>query len=122
MQPLKTIIGAVFVCLLAAAPAFAHAFLDRAVPSVGGTVASSPNELQLTFSQNIVLAFSGVSLAAEGGGTIPVGKPLLDPSNPSTLHVRLGHALKPGTYVVSWHVVSVDTHPTSGTYRFTVGQ
>jgi len=34
--------------------------------------------------------------------------------------VRLAHPLKPGTYLVSWHVVSVDTHRTSGTYKFTV--
>ncbi|MGO9682904.1 MAG: copper resistance protein CopC, partial [Beijerinckiaceae bacterium] len=74
----------------------------------------------LTFTQNIVLAFSGVQIAALGGGAIPAGKPTLDPASPNTLHVRLGHALKPGTYIVSWHVVSVDTHPTSGTYKFTV--
>lgn len=107
-------------CLLAATAAYAHAFLDRAVPGVGATVTGSPNELQLTFTQNIVLAFSGVQIAAQGGGTIPAGKPTLDAGSPNVLHVRLGRALKPGTYIVSWHVVSVDTHPTSGTYKFTI--
>ena len=29
--------------------------------------------------------------------------------------------LPPGTYLVSWHVVSVDTHPTEGTFTFEVG-
>lgn len=111
---------AAFACCFAATAAFAHAFLDRAVPGVGATVQGSPSELQLSFTQNIVLAFSGVRIAAAGGGPIPTGKPTLDPAQPNVLHVRLGHALKPGTYVVSWHVVSVDTHPTSGTYKFTV--
>ena len=37
---------------------------------------------------------------------------------PNVLTVRLGHSLRPGAYVVSWHVLSVDTHHTSGTYRF----
>jgi copper resistance protein C len=120
MQRFPTLIATAFACGLVATTAFAHAFLDRAVPGVGATVNGSPGELELSFTQNVVVAFSGVTLAAAGGGAIPVGKPTVDPSSPSTLHVHLSHALKPGTYVVSWHVVSVDTHPTSGTYQFTV--
>jgi copper resistance protein C len=111
-------LSAAFVCTLAATPAFAHAFLDHAIPAVGGTVTGSPAELQLTYTENVVLAFSGVGVAAEGGATVPAAKPTLGPAN--TLHVRLGHALKPGTYAVSWHVVSVDTHHTQGTYKFTI--
>jgi methionine-rich copper-binding protein CopC len=32
----------------------------------------------------------------------------------------VGHALKPGSYTVTWHVLSVDTHRTEGSYSFTV--
>jgi methionine-rich copper-binding protein CopC len=117
---LKSTIAAAAVGIFAATGAFAHAFLDRASPGVGATVNGAPSELELRFTQNIVVAFSGVTIAAANGGAISAGKATIDPSNPNTLHVRLGHALKPGTYVVSWHVVSVDTHPTSGTYQFTV--
>jgi copper resistance protein C len=109
---------AAVACALASSPAFAHAFLDKAIPAVGSTVNGSPSELQLSFTENVVPAFSGVRVTAEGGGAVPAGKPTLGPAN--TLHVRLGHALKPGAYEVSWHVISVDTHHTSGTYRFTV--
>ncbi len=110
---------AAFACSFAATAAFAHAFLDRAVPAVGATVQGSPSELQLRFTENIVLAFSGVGLAGPGG-PVAIGKPRIAPGQPNVLLVRLGHALKPGTYTVSWHVVSVDTHHTSGTYKFTV--
>ena len=99
--------------------AFAHAFLDHATPAVGGTVEGGPSELQLSFSQNVEVAFSSVKLAGPGGASIPVAKPTIEGS-PNTLHVHLPHPLKPGAYTVSWRVVSVDTHPTSGTYRFTV--
>jgi copper resistance protein C len=113
-----------FVTLLAfsfgATTALAHAFLDRAIPGVGASVHASPAELQLSFSQGIVPAFSSVSLATADGGQIPVGKPALDPGNPNLLHVRVGRTLNPGIYTVTWRVVSVDTHPTSGTYRFTI--
>jgi copper resistance protein C len=110
---------AALACSLAATPAFAHAFLDHAIPAVGGTVSGSPAELQLYYTENVVLAFCGVHLAAEGGGSVPTAKPVL--GAPNELTVKLARALKPGTYLVSWHVVSVDTHHTQGTYKFTVG-
>jgi copper resistance protein C len=117
---LKLPVLAALACVLAATAAYAHAFLEKAIPGVGATVNGSPSELQLAFSQNVVVAFSGVKVAAEGGEAIPTGKATQDPSSPNVLHVRLNRALKPGTYVVTWHVVSVDTHPTSGSYKFTV--
>ena len=79
-----------------------------------------PAELDLAFTQNVVAALSGVSVSQSGGGAIAATKPTVDGANPSLLHVRLDRALPPGTYVVTWHVVSIDTHPTSGTYKFTV--
>ena len=103
-----------------AAPVWAHAFLDHAVPSVGSTSQGAPSELTLSFTQNIVPAFSGVSVTSAAGASIPAGTARVDPSDPATLHVSLGHKLAPGTYFVHWHVVSVDTHHTSGTYKFTI--
>jgi hypothetical protein len=114
---LKALLSTLFVCSLASV-AFAHAFLDHATPGVGGTVQGGLGELDLTFTQDIVIAFSGVSLKTEAGQAIPVGKPSVGPAN--TLHARIGRKLGPGTYVVSWHVVSVDTHHTEGTYKFTI--
>jgi methionine-rich copper-binding protein CopC len=120
MKSLRIFSLAAFACALAATAAFAHAFLDHAVPGVGATVSASPGELELSFSQNIVAPFSGVEIAAAGGDAVPAAKAVADPANPAVLHVRLGHALKPGVYVVTWHVVSIDTHRTSGSYKFTV--
>ena len=119
MKRISAKIIAVAVALLAlSAPALAHAFLDHAVPGVGMTVSGSPAELELTFTQDLVPAFSGVRVASESGSPIAIGRPVFGPAN--TIHVRLPHALKPGTYLVSWHVVSVDTHRTQGTYKFII--
>jgi methionine-rich copper-binding protein CopC len=117
---LKLLVTALFASLLATTAALAHAFLDHAVPGVGATVSSAPAELRLSFTQNIVPAFSSVKLAAAGGAIIPTDKAALEAGSANTLHVKLPKALTPGTYIVSWHVVSVDTHPTSGTYKFTI--
>jgi methionine-rich copper-binding protein CopC len=99
---------------------WAHALLDHATPGVGTTVQGSPGELTLHFTEHLVAAFSGASLATEGGEAIPTGKAAIESSDPATLHVPIGRKLKPGTYIVHWHAVSVDTHRTSGTYKFTV--
>jgi len=119
-QLLKLLIAVVIVSSAVTPAAFAHAFLDHAVPGVGMDVSGSPRELRLYFTQGVVVAFSGVKLASASGGAVPASKAVSDPSDPSVLIVRLGRALPPGTYTVSWHVVSVDTHLTSGTFHFTV--
>jgi copper resistance protein C len=116
----KLLIAAAFASFLATASASAHAFLDHAVPGVGTDVSGSPHELRLYFTQGVVVAFSGVKVTSASGGAVPASKAVNDPSDPSVLIVRLGRALPPGTYTVSWHVVSVDTHLTSGTFHFTV--
>jgi copper resistance protein C len=102
------------------APAMAHAMLDHASPGVGSTVQAAPAEIALSFSERIAAGFSGASLATAEGAAIPTGKAVVDPSSPETLHVSIGQKLKPGTYVVTWRAVSVDTHRTSGTFKFTV--
>ncbi|MGH7783585.1 MAG: copper resistance protein CopC, partial [Candidatus Binatia bacterium] len=86
---------------VAAPPAFAHAFLDRAIPSVGGTVGGSPREIRLFFTQDVVTAFSHVHVVSDAGASIAVSKPVNDPSDKSIVIVRLGRALKPGTYSVT---------------------
>jgi copper resistance protein C len=98
-------------------PASAHAFLEHANPGVGTTVSSAPSDLDLTFTQDIVPAFSGARVARASGGAVGSGRPSFGPAN--TMHLRVGR-LTPGTYVVTWHVVSVDTHHTQGSYKFTV--
>lgn len=97
----------------------AHAFLDHAIPGVGSTTAS-PIELELSFTEGVVPALSHIKIAAAGGAAVAVGKPVADTANRNVLHVTLGRPLKAGSYIVTWHVVSVDSHPTSGTYKFTV--
>ena len=104
--------------LLLSPAAQAHAFLDHAVPGVGASISGSPGELQLTFTEGVETALSGVRVTDAGGAAVATGKPTNEGG--STLLVRLGKPLAAGTYVVHWHVVSVDTHKTSGTYKFTV--
>src|SRR5215469_153834 len=104
----------------AALAAQAHAFLDHASPAVGSSVPTSPPVITLWFTQDLEPAFSNVTVTDEAGQTVDLGNAHIPQDNPAELQIGL-KALPAGTYTVSWHVVSVDTHPTEGTFTFEVG-
>jgi methionine-rich copper-binding protein CopC len=101
------------------AGALAHAFLDRAVPAVGGKVHGQPTEVRLRFSQPLEPAFSIVRVLDAGGKQVDRMDKGLDPKDASVLRVSLP-GLAPGVYKVVWRVLSVDTHVTEGDYTFEV--
>ena len=112
-------LAANIVLLGAISMAYAHAFLDHASPAVGSTVPSPPQQVRLFFTQGIEPAFSRVELATAQGQPIRTGPATVDPSNNMQLVLAVPR-LGPGRYRVTWHVVSVDTHPTEGTFEFEV--
>ena len=105
--------------LVLASPAFAHAFLERASPPVGSEVAASPPELSITFTEGVEPLFSTIEVHDANGAAVSTGKPHVAPGNDRRLIMELPK-LPPGTYTVIWHVTSVDTHKTEGSYQFTV--
>ena len=116
---LRLLLAAVAVGI-PAMTALAHAFLNQATPPVGGTVATSPKEIRLTFTEGVEPRFSGIELATNDGQAIATGPAIRDPGDDKQLVLAVP-PLAPGRYKVSWHVVSVDTHRTEGAYTFTVG-
>ena len=103
--------------LTAGTAAKAHAFLDHAEPRVGNKVASPPHAVTLWFTQNLEPAFSSVTVTNAAGQRVDVGKPRVS-GNQMSVSLRGGGT---GTYHVSWHVLSVDTHKTEGNFTFQVG-
>jgi copper resistance protein C len=101
-------------------PASAHDFLVRAVPGGGMTVKGSLREIRMWYTHSVVTTFSAVTVTSSTGDAIPTSRPVNDPSDRQIMIVRLGRALGPGTYIVNWRAISIDTHPTTGTFRFTV--
>ncbi len=96
----------------------AHAFLERAVPPVGGTVAVSPEMLHLRFTEAIVAHFSTVQVQDARGQPVRSGSPHTEDDG-RTLVVNLPR-LSGGTYTVTWHVTADDTHKTEGRFTFTI--
>jgi methionine-rich copper-binding protein CopC len=104
-----------------APPARAHAFLDHASPAVGSSVPTPPPLVTLWFTQDLEPAFSSVTVTNEAGQRVDLGNAQIPKSSPAELQIGLKQ-LPPGTYLVSWHVVSVDTHPTEGTFTFEINR
>ena len=113
----KIIVLTAAACLFGQA-AFAHAFLDRASPSVGSEVSGSPPTLSLTYTEPVEPLFSAVHVTDANGARVDEGKPVPHEDG-RILQVSL-KPLAPGVYTVEWHVTSVDTHKTEGHFTFTV--
>ena len=107
------------VAIGAAPSARAHAFLDHASPPVGSSVPSSPPVVDLWFTQDLEPPFSSVMVTNEAGQRVDLGNAQIPRGSPAELQIGL-KPLAPGSYLVSWHVVSVDTHPTEGTFTFEI--
>jgi len=104
---------------MSVAAAFAHAFLDHADPAVGSTTHGSPSEVRIWLTEGIEPAFSTIEVTDANGKRVDSGNASVDPNDKKQLKVSLP-ALPPGSYNVTWHVTSVDTHRTSGHFTFKV--
>jgi methionine-rich copper-binding protein CopC len=109
--------ASLLVAAFSATGAHAHAFLDHASPLVGGSVATAPREVTLWFTQSLEPAFSRAEVTDASGARVDQGKAQI---SGSTMRVGL-RPLAAGTYRVHWHVLSVDTHTTQGSFTFHVG-
>jgi copper resistance protein C len=116
MSKSRTILLALAFIAWSAAAA-AHAMLDHASPAVGSTVGSSPGAVTLYFTEALEPKFSSAEVHIAGGGRVDHGANV----SGSTMRINVG-SLAPGSYSVTWHVTSVDTHKTQGSFSFRVGK
>lgn len=99
--------------------AYAHAHLQAAQPPIGGTVKEAPTELDLKFSEELNLNFTGVKVTGPDKKEVKTENAMLMGGD-KTFMVNLPAGLAAGTYKVEWHALSQDGHKTHGDYKFTV--
>jgi copper resistance protein C len=118
-------VAAAAVCAAAIAlnshGACAHAFLDHASPAVGSSVPTAPADVTMWFTQQLEPAFTSAVVTDKAGNNVDSGAAEIDPQDRTELRVPL-KPLSPGTYTVTWHALSVDTHRTQGHFTFNVAQ
>jgi copper transport protein len=120
MTPRRLLAGTLLgllLALLAAAPASAHAVLESTNPASGVVVQDPPTEVVLTFSEPVRAVAEKIRV------TGPDGK-RADSGNATARDRELRIPLRPGgvngTYLVSYRVISADSHPISGGYVYHV--
>jgi copper transport protein len=113
-----SLIGLFCVLLGPAGPASAHAALVASDPGNGTIVPDAPNKVTLTFSEGIQLLSGKIQVLAPDGSRADQGDPTSDGSA-VTIPLRTGGGR--GTYLVSYRVISADSHPVGGTITFSVG-
>ncbi len=86
---------------------------------MGWTVASSPPRVRVRFNGELEPAFSTIAVYNSTNHRVDKGNGRVDPSAATILEVDLP-TLSPGTYRVSWSVVSKDTHRTEGGFSFII--
>jgi copper transport protein len=114
-------LAVVMVVVLTAAHASAHAMLTGSDPAAGSVLTSPPSTVDLTFSEAVTLTPDSLRVFGPDGDRVddgPVGRAHGDAA---TAAVGLRANLSAGTYLVSYRVVSADSHPIGGAYTFSVG-
>ena len=109
--------------LLIALPklAFGHATPLQYIPEASSVLSRTPQEVIIHFSERVEPNVSSVVVIAPNGSRADL-KGGIDYNDPRTYRVALKD-LGPGTYAVSWKVISADDgHFAKGAYVFSVGR
>lgn len=104
--------------LLPASSASAHAVLVSSSPPANAVVSSGPTEIVLTFSEGVRKVPDRIRVIAPNGSRVDRGEPRFDGSV-VTIAVDAGGPR--GSYLVSFRVISADSHPVAGSFTYAVG-
>jgi copper transport protein len=102
-----------------AAPASAHAALVASDPAADAVVPEAPNRITLTFSESVSLVPGKIQVLDPNGVRADKGQPAV---SGNTVTVPLREGATRGTYLVSYRVISADSHPVAGAITYSVGE
>lgn len=101
-----------------AGAAQAHAALIRTSPAQGSIVTSAPSEIVITFSEVVQPVPTRITVIAPDGKRIDSGNPRVQGDD---MHIPVRTNVPGGTYLVSYRVISADSHPVGGGFTYSVG-
>lgn len=113
---------ALLLLAFAASPAAAHAVLQTTTPNDGAELEAGPTEVRLQFDEPMVATLGAVRVYDDDGSQVDEGDAGLDPDDDSAVRVALPDGSDDGTYVVSYNVISADSHPINGAFVFGIGE
>lgn len=105
--------------VLLSAEASAHAELAETNPANGAHLDRPPRQVLLRFTEAVNPVRDGFRLLDDSGSTI--SRPVAT-ADGTRITMPLPASLADGVFVVSWRVVSADSHPIFGAFVFSVGE
>jgi copper transport protein len=111
----------VILLVLAATPASAHAMLEGSNPAADAVLTAPPSSVELTFNEAITLLPDSIRVFGPDGVRVDNTSVARSHGDGATAAVGLRPDLSAGSYLVSYRVVSADSHPIEGAYTFAVG-
>ncbi|SCE77324.1 copper transport protein [Micromonospora coriariae] len=112
------LVTVVALLIAPATPASAHAVLQSSSPAASSVVPSGPAEVVLTFSESVRKVPGKIRVIAPDGSRADRGEPSFDDA---AVTIPVDPAGERGTYLVSFRVISADSHPVSGAFTYSVG-
>ena len=104
-----------------AAPAFAHAQLLSTNPGAGTVLPKSPGVVVLHFGEDVEIQFGAVHVYNSASQRIDDGNSYHPNGDGHSVAVKIPSKLAAGGYVVTWRVISADSHPVHGAFTFLIG-
>jgi copper transport protein len=101
--------------------AFAHAMVVSSTPDPGSLLTTAPTSVSLTFDEAVSVVPDAVRVYGPDGERVDHGAVLRPGGAGDKVGVAIDARLQ-GTYLVSWRIVSADSHPTTGAFTFSVGK
>lgn len=112
------LVTVVALLIAPAGPASAHAVLVSSSPIASAVVSNAPAEVVLTFSESVRKVSGKIRVIAPDGSRADRGEPTFEGT---VVTVPVDPAGARGTYLVSYRVISSDSHPVSGAFTYSVG-
>ncbi len=111
--------GWLLAALVSAGPAAAHATLVSTSPAEGARLDTAPAVVTLEFTEGVSLGAGYARVLTAGAEEVAGDGASVDGRQ---LRVPLPEGLADGGYLVTYRVVSADSHPIAGAFSFVVGE
>lgn len=114
-----TLAAAGALTALAATPATAHDQLLSTTPEQGAVLETAPEQIELTFSGQIMDIGNEVAVTDSTGDSVTAGD--LEVNGTRVIQPVADPGAQDETYRVVWRMVSSDGHPIEGTFAYEIG-
>lgn len=110
--------GWLVLAVAGAAPALAHATVVSSTPADSSRLEAVPSTVTVTFSEQVSAQAGFLKVVDGKGNQVSQGTAT---STGRDVSVPMRSGLGEGSYIVSYRIVSADSHPISGAFAFVVG-